>query len=92
MPDETPSRPDFVPLAEIEVDVVRPVRSGFTLDGRGPDGADYRLEMHLDLPVDRKTRTVLAEILSQSEWRIHRRVRQSLRTPPRRAARRAPAR
>ncbi len=74
----------FVQLADVEVDMVRPVQTGFLLDGRGTDGAEYRLEMHLDLPVDRRTRPVLAKMLSQSEWRISRRVR----PPPGRRARR----
>lgn len=71
-------RPDdqFVSVADVEIDAVRPGRSGFVLEGRGRDGADYRLEMHLDIPVDERTRSVLAELLSQSEWLISRRARE----------------
>jgi hypothetical protein len=64
----------FVQMAEVEVEVVAPSQSGFVLDGRGADGADYRLELHLDLPVDQRTQRVLAGLLAQSEWRIARRV------------------
>jgi hypothetical protein len=70
---------DFVNVAEVEIDAVHPGRSGFALLGRGRDGADYRLEMELEMPVDRRTRTVLAELLAQSEWRILRRVPQPFR-------------
>ena len=70
---------DYVNVAEVEVDAVHPGRSGFTLLGRGRDSADYRLEMELEMPVDQRTRTVLAELLAQSEWRILRRVPQPFR-------------
>lgn len=79
----------FIPVADIEVDAVRPVQSGFRLEGRGTDGSDYRMEMHLDMPVDRRTRTVLAELLAQSEWRVERRMRAPLGRVPRRGHRRA---
>lgn len=81
----------YVPVAEIEVDVVRPRRSGFLLDGRGVDGSDYRLALHLDMPVDGRTRDVLAELLSQSEWRIARRARPPLATRAIRTRRRSGA-
>lgn len=64
--------PRFVPVAEIEVDAVLPTRAGFRLEGRGADGADYQLELHLDLPVDQRTQQVLAELFSQSELKISR--------------------
>ena len=64
----------FVPVAEIEVDAVLPTRSGFRLEGRGADGADYRMELHLDLPVDQRTQQVLAELFSQSELKISRKT------------------
>lgn len=79
--------PQYVPLAEVEVDAVRPTRGGFTLDGHGADHADYRLEMTLDLPVDSRTRTILAELLSQSEWKILRRMRAPLLSSARRGDR-----
>lgn len=75
----------FVPVADIEVEAVRPVQSGFRLEGRGSDGADYRMELHLDMPVDRRTRTVLAELLAQSECRVARRIRPPLSRASRRA-------
>jgi hypothetical protein len=74
----------YIPVADVTVDVVRPAMDGFTLEGRGSGGADYRMEMHLDMRVDGRTRTVLSEILSQSEWRISRRVQPPLRTRLRR--------
>jgi hypothetical protein len=74
MNDSEQGAPPFVQVAEVQVDVVLPGRSGFVLDGRGADGADYRLELHLDLPVDQRTQRVLAGLLAQSEWRIARRV------------------
>lgn len=76
-----PERPDeeFVTVADVEVEAVRPGRSGFVLQGHGRDRADYLLELHLDIPVDQRTRTVLAELLSQSEWRISRRAREPFR-------------
>ena len=70
---------DYVTVAEVEIDAVHPGRSGFTLLGRGRDRADYRLEMELEMPVDQRTRTVLAELLAQSEWRILRRAPQPFR-------------
>jgi hypothetical protein len=74
-----PSSDDFVPVADIEIDSVQPARSGFVLTGRGDDRAEYRLEMQMDMPVDQRTRAVLGEILSQSEWRLWRRAPRSLR-------------
>lgn len=64
----------FVPVAEIDMEAVLPTRSGFRLEGRGADGAAYQLELHLDLPVDQRTQQVLAELLSQSELKISRKV------------------
>jgi hypothetical protein len=65
--------PAFQRLAEIEVDAVKPERQGFTLTGQGPDNAEYRLDMHFELPLDPRTRTVLGELLSHSELTISRR-------------------
>ena len=69
----------YVSVVDIEVDSAKPERSGFTLLGRGADKAEYRLEMHLDIPVDRRTQTILGEMLAQSEWRILRRAPTPLR-------------
>jgi hypothetical protein len=76
---------DYVPLAEIEVDAVLPRADGFLIEGQGADGANYRVEMHLDHPVDRRTQQVLGEILSQSEWRVLRRTTPSPMAALRRA-------
>lgn len=75
----------FVAVVDIEIEAVQPGRSGFVLQGRGADRAEYRLEMHMDFPVDQRTQTVLGEMLAQSEWRILRRAVSPLsRTNPRR--------
>ena len=71
--------PEFQRLAEIEVDLVKPERNGFTLTGQGADRAEYRLDVHFDMPLDARTRVVLGELLAQSELKIWR------RTPPARA-------
>ena len=76
----------YVPVANLEVTTVRPHPEGFQLQGVGADGADYLLEMHLGMPIDQRTRSVLGEILSQSEWRVLRRARQPLKSQPRRKA------
>ena len=70
---------DYVPVAEVEVSAVRPERSGFVLEGRGADRADYRVQLELELPLDQRTRTVLGEMLSQSKWRVWRRAPQPLK-------------
>lgn len=64
---------EFQRLADIEVDVVQPERNGFTLTGQGADRAEYRLDVHFDMPLDARTRTVLGELLAQSELTISRR-------------------
>jgi len=62
----------YLKVAEIEVSDVRPDHFGFTLQGRGADRADYRLEWHLDMPVDPRTKAVLGGLLAQSDWRVWR--------------------
>jgi hypothetical protein len=64
---------EFQPLAMVEVDAVRPERQGFTLTGRGPDHAEYQLDLHFGMPLDPRTRAVLGELLSHSELVISRR-------------------
>ena len=64
----------YLKVAEIEVSDVRPDHFGFTLQGRGADQADYRLEWHLDMPVDPRTKAVLGGLLAQSDWRVWRRA------------------
>jgi hypothetical protein len=60
------------PLAMIEIDSVTPSARGFTLRGQGADRAGYRLDVHFDLPLDPRTRTVLGELLSQSDLTVYR--------------------
>lgn len=82
--EASPPRDDtFVPVVDIEIDEVHPGRSGFVLLGQGADRAEYRLEMHLDMRLDKRTQTVLGEMLAQSEWRVLRRTA----TPIQRAGR-----
>jgi hypothetical protein len=71
--------PDFVPVAEVEIDSVEPSPRGFVLHGSGADSAEYRMDMQMDIRVDPKTRAVLSEIFSQSAWRIWRRLPLTLR-------------
>jgi len=80
MATQQPPDPDFVPVAEVEIAAVEPSPSGFVLLGSGADSAEYRMDMQLDIRVDPKTRAVLSEILSQSAWRIWRRLPLTLRS------------
>jgi hypothetical protein len=66
--------PEFQRLAEIQVDLVKPEHNGFTLSGQGADRAEYRLDVHFDMPLDARTRAVLGELLAQSELSILRRA------------------
>ena len=65
--------PRFEPFATIAVDAVTPSERGFTLLGEGADRAQYRLDLRFELPLDPRTRTVLGELLSQSDLTISRR-------------------
>ena len=78
-PTDDPDR-GYVNVAEIEIDAVHPGKSGFVLTGRGVDRADYRMELELEMPVDQRTRAVLAELLAQSDWRIQRRAHEPFRS------------
>ena len=69
---------EYVLMADMAVDAVKPGSAGFELTGRGADDADYRLEMLLEMPLDSRTRSVLAELLAQSDFRLFRRVRTPL--------------
>lgn len=73
IPPEQPSA-GYVSVADLTIEAVRPGRTGFLLHGRGADRSEYLLEMHLGLPLDQRTRTVLGELLAQSEWRVLRRA------------------
>lgn len=66
--------PEYEPLAEIEVDQVKPERQGFMLTGQGPDLAEYQLDLRFEMPLDPRTRTVLGELLSHSDLIISRRA------------------
>ena len=75
----TPQPDGYLPVADLEIDTVTPQRDGFRMEANGTDGAEYLVDMHLDMPIDDRTRTVLGEMLSQSEIRVWRRPRESLR-------------
>ncbi|HTH64993.1 MAG TPA: hypothetical protein VL563_09905 [Gemmatimonadales bacterium] len=60
-------------LADIAVDVVHPEGNGFALSGQGSDRAEYRLDVHFDMPLDGRTRAVLGGLLAQSELTLWRR-------------------
>ena len=77
--DQTAMPSDYIPVAIVDVSSVKLQRNGFTLEGRGADKADYRVDLDLEVPVDQRTRTVLGELLSQSRWRISRKAPQPLR-------------
>ena len=64
----------FKRLADIAIDVVQPEGNGFALSGQGSDRGEYRLEVHFDMPLDARTRTVLGELLSHSDLTISRRT------------------
>ena len=66
-------RPQYEPLAEIEVDAAKPELQGFTLTGQGPDHTEYQLDLRFEMPLDLRTRTVLGELLSHSDLTISRR-------------------
>lgn len=68
-------RPAYQPVAAIEIDAVTPSDRGFTLTGQGapPDRGMYRLDLRFELPLDPSTRTVLGELLSQSDLTVSRR-------------------
>jgi hypothetical protein len=86
--------PELQRFADIQVDLVRPEQQGFILSGQGNDRAEYRLEVHFDMPLDGRTRAVLGELLAQSEVSIWRTPAATVAAaPPRRsAARRRPRR
>jgi len=64
---------EFQPLAEIAVEQVHTELKRFTLTGQGPDHAAYHVDVHFELPLDSRTRTVLGELLSHAELSISRR-------------------
>lgn len=72
------ARPEFQPLAEIEIDAVKPEPQGFALTGQGPDRVEYRVEVRFGMPLDPRTRSVLGELLSQADLTIARRAPESL--------------
>ena len=82
----------YEPLAEIEVDAVRPEAHGFMLTGQGPDHTEYQLDLRFEMPLDPRTRTVLGELLSHSDLIISRRAACGLVQALRQRRNRAPQR
>jgi hypothetical protein len=72
-----PASESYDLLADVPIEEVRVTPEGFVLEGHGTDRSGYRLEMHIDWPVDPQTKRVLSEILSQAEVRVMR-----WRSPP----------
>lgn len=85
-------RPAYEPLAEIEVDAVRPEAQGFMLTGQGPDHTEYQLDLRFEMPLDSRTRSVLGELLSHSDLIISRRTAGGLVQALRQRRNRAPQR
>ncbi len=67
-----PASESFDLVADVPIEEVRQTPDGFVMQGHGTDRHGYRLEMHLDWPVDPRTRRVLGEILSQAEVKVMR--------------------
>jgi hypothetical protein len=65
-----PAAESFDLVADVPIEEVRSTPDGFVMQGRGTDLLGYRLEMHLDWPVDQRTKKVLGEILSQAELKV----------------------
>jgi hypothetical protein len=72
--DQGRSGDGFTLVADIPVEEVRTAAAKVVLQGYGADRQEYRLELHFGIPVDTKTRKVLAELLSQAEVRVSRRA------------------
>jgi hypothetical protein len=72
--DQGRSGDGFTLVADIPVEEVRTAAATVVLQGHGADRQEYRLELHFDIPVDTKTRKVLAELMSQAEVRVSRRA------------------
>src|SRR5688500_5488006 len=69
----------YIPLAHVELSSVRPHRTVFSLQCRSAARADYPIDLELKVPVDQRTRSVLADLLTQSRWRLSRKAAQTLR-------------
>jgi hypothetical protein len=73
---------EFDLVADVPIDEVQATPGGFVMQGRGSDRQGYRLEMHIDWPVDARTKKVLGEILSQTEVRVMRWRAPAAKGPP----------
>jgi hypothetical protein len=73
------SNKDLIMVADIEVTEVEPGRTTLQMRGSGADNSDYRMELHLEVPMDRTTRTALGELLAQSDLRVWRSAKPSLK-------------
>jgi hypothetical protein len=80
---------DLIMVADIEVTEVEPGRTTLQMRGTGADNPDYRMELHLEVPMDRTTRTALGELLAQSDLRVWRSPKASIKARRFRAKRTA---
>ena len=78
---------DLIMVADIEVTEVEPGRTTLQMRGTGADNSDYRMELHLEVPMDRTTRTALGELLAQSDLRVWRSPKVSIKARRLRAKR-----
>ncbi len=78
--EDLTSNNDLVMVADIEVTEVEPGRTMLQMKGTGADRSDYRIELHLEVPMDRTTRTALGELLAQSDLRVWRSVKNTLKS------------
>jgi hypothetical protein len=70
---------ELIMVADIQVTEVEPGRTTLQMRGSGADNSDYRMELHLEVPMDRTTRTALGELLAQSDLRVWRSPKTSLK-------------
>ena len=86
------NRPQYEPLAQIEVDAAKPEPQGFTLTGQGPDLVEFAAVLHFGYGLGLTARTVLGELLSHSDLTISRRAPGALVQALRQRRNRAPQR
>jgi hypothetical protein len=77
--DDLSNNNDLIMVADIQVTEVEPGRTTLQMRGSGADNSDYRMELHLEVPMDRTTRTALGELLAQSDLRVWRSPKASIK-------------
>jgi hypothetical protein len=66
-------------VADIDITRVVPGRTTLQMSGTGEDSSEYRLEMHVGVPLDATTQSVLGELLAQSEIRVWRSMKEPIK-------------